>query len=101
MMCKMRLMEQNEQGVSIQNLLILICGLLIVVLLLTRVIGLWLILIVILLLLILLLLILLLVLVITLVVIILLPIDETISHSLFIKSILISAMQMRKPRSHS
>ena len=73
----------------IQNLLILICGLLIVVLLLTGVValGLWLILIIILLLLIVL------VLVITLVIVILLPKNETISHSLFIRSILIGAVR--------
>ena len=68
----------------IQNLLILICSLLIVVLLLTGVValGLWLVLIIIHLLLIVL------VLVITLVIVIL-PKNEKISHSLFIRSILI------------
>ena len=69
----------------IRNLLILICSLLIVVLLLTGVValGLWLVLIIIHLLLIVL------VLVITLVTVILLPKNEKISHSLFIRSILI------------
>ena len=73
----------------IENLLILICGLLIVVLLLTGVValGLWLILIIILLLLIVL------VLVITLVIVVLLPKNETISHSLFVRSILIGAVR--------
>ena len=70
----------------IPNLLILICSLLIVVLLLTGVValGLWLVLIIIHLLLIVL------VLVITLVIVIL-PKNEKISHSLFIRSILIGS----------